>query len=118
MSTYLLPQFSPHLQLDFNALHPVLPLIGAASVFTCGRTERNAYLFFLAMAVAFGATVLFRWVGVTMAAVSPDAPPQRLAPPVPDPGVLELREGMQNVGFAYAILPRCARSTPAGRRRR
>jgi hypothetical protein len=40
----------------------VLPLIGAASVFTCGRTERNAYLFFLAMAVAFGATVLFRWV--------------------------------------------------------
>ncbi len=62
VSTCLLPQFSPHLQLDFNALHPVLPLIGAASVFTCGRTERNAYLFFLAMAVAFGATVLFRWV--------------------------------------------------------
>ncbi len=62
VSTFLLPHFSPHLQIDLNALYPVLPLVGAASVFACGRTERNAYLFFLAMAVAFGATVLFRWV--------------------------------------------------------
>lgn len=62
VSMFLLPQFGPQLQLDFNALYPVLPLVGAASVFTCGRTERTAYLFFLAMAIAFGGTLLFRWV--------------------------------------------------------
>lgn len=62
VSTHLIPRFGPQLQLDFNALQPVLPLVGAASVFTCGRTEKTAYLFFLMMAVAFGATVLFQWV--------------------------------------------------------
>jgi hypothetical protein len=61
VSKYLLPRFGPQLQFDFNALQPVLPLIGAASVFTCGRTERTAALFFLMMAVAFGATVFFKW---------------------------------------------------------
>ena len=62
VSTYLLPRFGPNLQLDFNALQPVLPLIGAASVFTCGRTEKTAGIFYLMMAIAFGATVLFKWV--------------------------------------------------------
>jgi len=62
VSTYLLPRFGTQLQLDFNALQPVLPLIGAASVFTCGRTEKTAAFFFLMMAIAFGATVLFKWV--------------------------------------------------------
>lgn len=62
VSLYLLPRFGPSLQFDFNALQPVLPLVGAASVFTCGRTERTAVLFFLMMAVAFGATVFFKWV--------------------------------------------------------
>ncbi len=62
VSMYLLPRFGPNLQLDFNALQPVLPLIGAASVFTCGRTEKTAGIFFLMMAVAFGATVFFKWV--------------------------------------------------------
>jgi hypothetical protein len=48
--------------MDFTTLQPVLPLIGAASVFTCGRTEKTAGVFFLTMAVAFGATVFFQWV--------------------------------------------------------
>lgn len=61
VSTYLLPRFSDQIRLDFHALNPVLPLIGAASVFTCGRTEKTAAFFFLMMAIAFGATVLFGW---------------------------------------------------------
>jgi PTS system mannose-specific IIC component len=63
VSTYLLPRFSDQIRLDFHALHPVLPLIGAASVFTCGRTEKTAILFFLTMAAAFGATLAFHWAG-------------------------------------------------------
>lgn len=59
---YLLPRFGSQIHMDFNALTPVLPLIGAASVFTCGRTEKTAGLFFLTMAVTFGATVFFHWV--------------------------------------------------------
>jgi PTS system mannose-specific IIC component len=59
---HLLPRFGSQVRMDFNALLPVLPLIGAASVFTCGRTEKTAGLFFLTMAVTFGATVFFQWV--------------------------------------------------------
>jgi len=59
---YLLPRFGSEIQLDLIAVFPVLPLIGAASAFTCGRTEKTAAVFFLTMAVAFWATVFFRWV--------------------------------------------------------
>jgi mannose/fructose/N-acetylgalactosamine-specific phosphotransferase system component IIC len=62
VSKLLLPRFGTAIILDFTALAPVLPLIGAASVFTCGRTEKTAHIFFLSMAVAFGATVFYQWV--------------------------------------------------------
>ncbi len=62
VSKFLLPRFGPESRVDFSALQPVLPLIGAASVFACGRTERTAGIFFLTMAAAFGATVFFRWL--------------------------------------------------------
>jgi PTS system mannose-specific IIC component len=62
VARFLLPRFGPDVRMDFTTLQPVLPLIGAASVFTCGRTEKTAGVFFLTMAVAFGATVFFQWV--------------------------------------------------------
>jgi PTS system mannose-specific IIC component len=60
-STWLLPAFDDQIRIDFRALAPVLPLIGAASVFTCGRTEKTAILFFLVMAVSFAATMILQW---------------------------------------------------------
>jgi len=59
----LLHQFGPASRMEFSALQPVLPLLGAASVYSCSRTERTSAVFFLTMAVVFGATVFFRWSG-------------------------------------------------------
>jgi hypothetical protein len=39
---FLLPRFGPESRLDFAALLPILPLVGAASIFSCSRTERTA----------------------------------------------------------------------------
>lgn len=63
VSKVLLPRFGPASRMDFSALQPLLPLIGAASVYSCGRTERTAGLFLLTMAATFGATVFFHWAG-------------------------------------------------------
>jgi PTS system mannose-specific IIC component len=57
----LLPRFGPGSRLEFSALLPALPLLGAASVYSCSRTERTSALFFLTMAAVFAATVFFRW---------------------------------------------------------
>ena len=61
VSFFLLPLFSADIRLDLSALALILPLIGAAAVFTCGRTEKTAWIFFLVMASAFTATLFLRW---------------------------------------------------------
>ena len=61
--TFLLPLFGPESKVDFAALMPVLPLLGAASVFSCTRTDRTAPVFYLTMIMVFAATLFFRWAG-------------------------------------------------------
>lgn len=61
ISKFLLPRFGPGSRLEFSALLPALPLLGAASVYSCTRTEKTAALFFLTMAAVFVATLAFRW---------------------------------------------------------
>jgi PTS system mannose-specific IIC component len=61
VSQQLLPRFGPASRASFAVLLPALPLLGAASVYSCSRTERTASVFFLTMAAVFGATVIFRW---------------------------------------------------------
>jgi len=62
VSKLLLSRFGPASRQEFSALQPVLPLLGAASVYSCSRTERTAAVFYLTMAAVFGAMVFFRWV--------------------------------------------------------
>ncbi len=61
-SLHLLSRFGPDSRAHFAALLPALPLLGAASVFSCSRTERTSPAFYLTMAGVFAATVFFRWV--------------------------------------------------------
>jgi mannose/fructose/N-acetylgalactosamine-specific phosphotransferase system component IIC len=61
VAKFLLTRFGPESRLDFSSLLPALPLLGAASVYSCTRTEKTASLFFLTMAVVFVGTVFFRW---------------------------------------------------------
>lgn len=61
VSYLFLPRFGPETRQEFSALLPALPLFGAASVFSCSRTERTAPAFYLTMAVVFGAVLLLRW---------------------------------------------------------
>ena len=58
---FLLPRFGPGSRLEFSALLPAIPMLGAASVYSCSRTERTAALFFLTMAAVFAATLFYRW---------------------------------------------------------
>jgi PTS system mannose-specific IIC component len=60
---FLLPRFGPESKADFAALMPILPLLGAASVFSCTRTDRTAPVFYLTMITVFAAILFFRWVG-------------------------------------------------------
>jgi PTS system mannose-specific IIC component len=60
---FLLPRFGPASKAEFAALFPVLPLIGAASIFSCSRTDRTAPAFYLTMLTVFAATLFFLWVG-------------------------------------------------------
>ena len=62
VSFFLLPLISAGIRLDLSAIALVLPLVGAASVFACGRTEKTAWLFFLVMSVTFVATMIMRWI--------------------------------------------------------
>jgi PTS system mannose-specific IIC component len=59
---FLLPRFGPESHVQFAALLPALPLLGAASVFSCSRTERTAPVFYLTMGCVFAATFFFRWL--------------------------------------------------------
>ncbi len=61
-SVHLLSRFGPESRQQFAALLPALPLLGAASVYSCSRTERTSPAFFLTMAGVFAATVFFRWL--------------------------------------------------------
>ncbi len=60
-SRLLLPLFGPESREQFSALLPALPLLGAASVFSCTRTDRTAPAFYLTMALVFAGTLLYRW---------------------------------------------------------
>lgn len=59
----LLPCFGPASKARFAVLLPLFPLIGAASVFSCTRTDRTAPAFYLTMWTVFAATLFFRWAG-------------------------------------------------------
>lgn len=61
-SLHLLSRFGPESREQFAALLPAIPLLGAASVFSCSRTERTSPAFYLTMAGVFAATVVFRWL--------------------------------------------------------
>lgn len=59
---FLLPRFGPESQIQFAALLPAIPLLGAASVFSCSRTDRTAPVFYLTMGCVFASTFFFRWL--------------------------------------------------------
>ncbi len=59
----LIPRLGTESLSRFGILLPLLPLIGAASVFSCTRTERTAPVFYLTMALVFASTLVFRWGG-------------------------------------------------------
>ncbi|GAB4228157.1 MAG: hypothetical protein OHK0028_01580 [Deltaproteobacteria bacterium] len=61
VSKGLLPHIGPSGRTDLAVLRPLLPLLGAASVYSCSRTERTSAAFFLTMALVFGATLFFEW---------------------------------------------------------
>lgn len=63
MAKFLLPRFGPESHFQFAALLPALPLLGAASVFSCSRTERTSPVFYLTMGCVFAAIFFFRWLG-------------------------------------------------------
>ncbi|GAB4364014.1 MAG: PTS sugar transporter subunit IIC [Deltaproteobacteria bacterium] len=63
LSEFLLPRFGPESRERLSVLLPAIPLLGAASVFSCSRTEKTAPLFYLTMATVFAAGLLVRWVG-------------------------------------------------------
>jgi PTS system mannose-specific IIC component len=63
VSRHLLPHLGPGIRLRFIALLPLVSLLGAASVFSCSRTDRTAPAFYMTMAVVFAATLFYRWSG-------------------------------------------------------
>ncbi|HBX43513.1 MAG TPA: hypothetical protein DEH27_06840 [Deltaproteobacteria bacterium] len=63
MARFLLPRFGPESHFQFAALLPALPLLGAASVFSCSRTERTSPVFYLTMGCVFASIFFFRWLG-------------------------------------------------------
>ena len=63
LARFLLPRFGPESREQISVLLPAIPLLGAASVFSCSRMEKTAPLFYLTMAAVFAATLFFRWAG-------------------------------------------------------
>lgn len=51
-------------QAGFARLYPLLPLLGAASVLSCSRSERSAVVFYIAMSIGFAAILAIRWGGL------------------------------------------------------
>lgn len=58
----LLPRFGPESHFQFGILLPAIPLLGAASVFSCSRTDRTSPVFYLTMGCVFSAIFFFRWM--------------------------------------------------------
>ena len=52
---------SPGEQAGFARMFPLLPLLGAASVLSCSRSERSAVVFYVAMTIAFAGILVIRW---------------------------------------------------------
>ncbi len=59
---FLLTRFGPESQYEFGVLLPAIPLLGAAAVFSCSRTDRTSPVFYLTMLCVFSAIFLFRWL--------------------------------------------------------
>lgn len=62
-SRAVLPSIGPGGRSHIAIMLPLVSLLGAASVFSCSRTERTAPAFYLTMALVFGVTFLSRWAG-------------------------------------------------------
>ncbi len=62
LASFFLPRFGPESHLQFAAMFPTLPLLGAASVFSCSRTDRTSPVFYMTMGCVFAAIFFFRWV--------------------------------------------------------
>jgi PTS system mannose-specific IIC component len=52
---------SPGEGAGFARMFPLLPLLGAASVLSCTRSERSAVAFYVSMAAAFAVVLAWRW---------------------------------------------------------
>jgi len=59
----LLPRFGPESHFQFSVLLPTIPLLGAAAVFSCSRTDRTSPVFYMTMGSVFTAIFFFRWLG-------------------------------------------------------
>jgi hypothetical protein len=59
----LLPRFGPGSHFQFSVLLPTIPLLGAAAVFSCSRTDRTSPVFYMTMGCVFAAIFFFRWLG-------------------------------------------------------
>lgn len=62
LAGFFLPRFGPESHFQFAAMLPALPLLGAASVFSCSRTDRTSPVFFMTMGCVFASIFLFRWI--------------------------------------------------------
>lgn len=62
LARFVLPRFGPDSHAQFAALLPAILLLGAASVFSCSRTDRTAPAFYLTMGFVFAATFFSRWM--------------------------------------------------------
>ena len=58
----LLTRFGPESHFQFGVLLPAIPLLGAAAVFSCSRTDRTSPVFYLTMWCVFAAIFFFRWL--------------------------------------------------------
>lgn len=58
----LLTRFGPESHFQFGVLLPAIPLLGAAAVFSCSRTDRTSPVFYLTMGCVFAAIFFFRWL--------------------------------------------------------
>lgn len=57
----LLPPLLAAGRPGFALLFPLLPILGAASVLSCSRTERGTFFFYLTMALSFAGILAWRW---------------------------------------------------------
>lgn len=62
LAGFFLPRFGPDSHVQFAAMLPAIPLLGAASVFSCSRTDRTSPVFYMTMACVFAVIFFFRWI--------------------------------------------------------